>query len=57
MEALVDRIGPNYNIWVAASGSRVQLNSICSGVLCVSTRGLRGGVDAAHKDMKKHYKA
>ena len=57
MEALVARIGPNYNVRVATSDSLVQLSSIRSGVLRVSARELRAEVDAARQEMKKHYKA
>ena len=57
IEALVARIGPNYNVRVATSDSLVQLSSIRSGVLRVSARELRVEVDAAKQEMKKHYKA
>jgi len=57
MEALVARIGPNYNVRVATSDSLVQLSSIRSGVLRVSARELRAEIDAAHKEMQKHFRA
>ena len=57
IEALVARIGPNYNVRVATSDGLVQLSSIRSGVLRVSARELRLEVDAARQEMKKHYKA
>ena len=57
IEALVARIGTNYNVRVATSDSLVQLSSIRSGVLRVSARELRADVDSAKQEMKKHYQA
>ena len=56
IEALVARIGPNYNVRVATSDALVQLSSIRSGVLRVSARELRAEVESARKDMQKHYR-
>ena len=57
IESLVAQIGPNYNVRVASSDALVQLGSIRSGVLRVSARELREEVQAARKEMKKHYQA
>ena len=55
MEALVARIGPNYNVRVATSDALVQISSIRSGVLRMSARELQEEVEAAQKEMKQHY--
>ena len=55
MEALVAKIGPNYNVRVATSDALVQLSSIRSGVLRVSARELREEVETARKEMQKHF--
>ena len=57
MEAFVAQIGTNYNVRVASSDALVQLGSIRSGVLRVSTRELLEEVVAAEKEMRKHYQA
>ena len=55
IEALLAQIGPNYNVRVATSDALVQLSSVRSGVLRVSARELQEEVEAAAKEMKKHY--
>ena len=55
IEALVARIGTNYNVRVATSDALVQLSSIRSGVLRVSARELLEELDTAERDMKLHY--
>ena len=55
MEALVAKIGPNYNVRVATSDALVQLSSIRSGVLRVSARELQQEVEEARADMRKRY--
>ena len=55
IEALVARIGPNYNVRVATSDALVQISSIRSGVLRMSARELQEEVEAAQKEMKQHY--
>ena len=55
MEALVAKIGPNYNVRVATSDALVQLSSIRSGVLRVSARELQQEVEAAREEMRKQY--
>ena len=55
MEALVHEMGKNYNIRVATSDGLVQLSSLRSGVLRMSARELRLEVEAAHKEMEKHF--
>lgn len=55
MEALVAQIGPNYNVRVATSDSLVQLSSIRSGVLRLSARELQEEIEAARKEMQKHF--
>ena len=55
MEALVARIGSNYNVRVATSDALVQISSLRSGVLRMSARELREEVEAAHKEMKQHF--
>ena len=55
IEALVARIGPNYNVRVATSDALVQLSSIRSGVLRLSARELNEEIQAAQKEMKQHF--
>ena len=55
MEALVAKIGPNYNVKVATSDALVQISSLRSGVLRMSARELQEEVALAHKEMKKHF--
>ena len=55
MEALVAKIGPNYNVRVATSDALVQLSSIRSGVLRISARELREEMETARKEMQKHF--
>ncbi len=55
MEALVAKIGPNYNVRVATSDALVQLSSIRSGVLRLSARELKEEIEISHKEMKKHF--
>ena len=55
IEALVARIGTNYNVRVATSDALVQLSSIRSGVLRVSARELLEELSAAEADMRQHY--
>ena len=55
IEALADQIGRNYAVRVATSDGLVQLSSLRSGVLRMSARELQLEVEAAHKEMKKHY--
>ena len=57
IEALVSQIGTNYNLRVATSDSLVQLSSLRSGVLRMSARELQQEVEAAKKEMAKHYQA
>ncbi len=55
IEALAHEIGSNYAVRVASSDALVQLSSFGSGVLRMSARELRMEVDAAHKEMGKHF--
>jgi predicted RNA-binding protein with PIN domain len=55
MESLVSQIGHNYNVRVATSDALVQLSSIRSGVLRVSSRELKEELETAEKDMKQHF--
>ena len=55
IEALVAKIGPNYNVRVATSDALVQISSLRSGVLRLSARELQEEVAAAHKEMKQHF--
>jgi predicted RNA-binding protein with PIN domain len=50
-------VGTNYNLRVATSDSLVQLSSLRSGVLRMSARELQQEVEAAKKEMAKHYQA
>ncbi len=56
IEALACEIGNNYAVRVASSDSLVQLSSFRSGVLRMTAKELRLEVDAARKEMGKHYK-
>ena len=55
IEALADQIGRNYAVRVATSDGLVQLSSLRSGVLRMSARELKLEVEAAHKEMQKHF--
>ena len=55
IEALAYEIGSNYAVRVASSDGLVQLSSFRSGVLRMSARELRSEVDAARKEMGKHF--
>ncbi len=55
IEALADEIGNNYSVRVASSDALIQISSLRSGVLRMSARELRAEVDAARKDMGKHF--
>ena len=55
IEALADQIGRNYAVRVATSDGLVQLSSLRSGVLRMSARELKLEVEAAHKEMEKHF--
>jgi len=56
IESLVAQIGRNYTVRVATSDALVQISSLRSGVLRMSTRELREEVEAAKAEMKKHYR-
>ncbi len=56
IEALACEIGNNYAVRVASSDSLVQLSSFRSGVLRMTAKELRLEVDAARKEIGKHYK-
>ena len=55
IEALAAEIGNNYAVRVATSDALVQLSSLRSGVLRMSARELQLEVEAAHKEMQKHF--
>ena len=55
IEALVHDIGGNYAVRVATSDGLVQLSSLRSGVLRMSARELQLEVEAARKEMGKHF--
>ena len=55
IEALADQIGRNYAVRVATSDGLVQISSLRSGVLRMSARELWLEVDAARKEMQKHF--
>ncbi len=55
IEALVARIGSNYNLRVATSDGLIQIASLRSGVLRMSARELYEEVEAAKKEMRRHY--
>ena len=56
IEALASEIGGSYAVRVATSDSLVQLSSFRSGVLRLSARELRQEVEAARKEMGKHFR-
>ncbi len=56
IEALAAEIGKNYAVRVASSDSLVQISSFRSGVLRMSARELMEEVEAARKDMGRHFK-
>ena len=56
IEALAHEIGSNFAVRVASSDSLVQLSAFGSGVLRMSARELREEVDAARKEMGKHFR-
>ncbi len=55
IEALAQEIGGNYAVRVATSDALVQLSSFRSGVLRMSARELWEEVDAARREMARHY--
>ena len=55
IEGLADQIGRNYAVRVATSDALVQISSLRSGVLRMSARELQLEVEAAHKEMEKHF--
>ena len=55
IEALADQIGRNYAVRVATSDALVQISSLRSGVLRMSARELKLEVEAAAKEMRKHF--
>ena len=57
IEALASEIGSNYAVRVASSDSLVQISSFRSGVLRMSARELMEEVEAARKEMGRHFKA
>ena len=56
IEALVAQIGNDYSVKVATSDALVQLSSLRSGVLRMSSRELREEVETAKNEMRKLYK-
>ena len=56
IEALVARIGRNYNVRVATSDGLVQLSSLRSGVLRMSARELHEELERTRREMDKHFK-
>ena len=55
IESLIAQIGKNYSVRVATSDGLIQVASLRSGVLRMSARELREEVEAAKKEMRKHY--
>ena len=55
IESLADQIGRNYAVRVATSDALVQISSLRSGVLRMSARELFLEVEAARKEMAKHF--
>ncbi len=55
IEALIAQIGRNYSVRVATSDSLIQVASLRSGVLRMSARELGEEVEAAKKEMRRHY--
>ena len=56
IEALAAEIGNNYAVRVASSDSLVQISSFRSGVLRMSARELMDEVEAARKEMGRHFR-
>ncbi len=56
IESLIAQIGKNYAVRVATSDALIQVASLRSGVLRMSARELREEVEAAQKEMRKHYR-
>ena len=56
IESLAAEIGNNYAVRVASSDSLVQISSFRSGVLRMSARELMEEVEAARKDMGRHFR-
>ena len=56
IEGLAAEIGNNYAVRVASSDNLVQISSFRSGVLRMSARELLAEVDAAHREMGKHFR-
>ena len=56
IEALAAEIGSNYAVRVASSDALVQISSFRSGVLRMSARELMEEVDAARKEMGRHFR-
>ena len=56
IESLAAEIGSNYAVRVASSDSLVQISSFRSGVLRMSARELMEEVEAARKDMGRHFR-
>ena len=52
---LADQSGRNYAVRVATSDSLVQISTLRSGVLRMSARELWLEVEAARKEMQKHF--
>ena len=55
IEALVDQIGPNYDVRVATSDSLVQLSALRSGVLRMPARELLEELQQTDKEMQQHF--
>jgi len=55
IEALADKIGPNYSVRVATSDSLVQLSSLRSGVLRMSARELFEELARTRKEMSTYF--
>lgn len=56
IEALAAQLGGSYAVSVATSDALVQLSSLRAGVLRTSARELEAEVEAAHREMEKHFK-
>ena len=56
IESLAAEIGNNYAVRVASSDSLVQISSFRSGVLRMSARELMEEVEAARKEMTRHFR-
>ena len=55
IEALVDQIGPNYDVKVATSDSLVQLSALRSGVLRMPARELWDELNRTDQEMQQHF--